>query len=241
VKARRLSSFIDALLRNRRPREFKADPEDAQAVRSAIELRAAEPGADEPTDEFVRDLQQRLQERVGPSAVPSAATAPGERAAQRDGARTLSRRRLLEGAGIAASAVVIGAVADHLIEGRPELQRGPQGVMVPDRGQWVTVASADRVASTRVTPFLTSDVAGFVVNENGALRGLSAICTHQGCVLHANMAAGRLDCPCHRAAFALDGKALFHEFAEALKPLPTLRVRRSGNSVQVLLPPRQTV
>ncbi|HXJ63251.1 MAG TPA: hypothetical protein VNN79_05815, partial [Actinomycetota bacterium] len=133
MKARRLSSFIDALLRNRRPRGFKADPEDAQAIRSAIELRAPKPGADEPTDEFVRDLQQRLRERVGPSAVPSAAPAPGE-GAQGDGARTLSRRRLLEGAGIAASAVLIGAVADHLIEGRPDLQQGPQGVMVPDGG-----------------------------------------------------------------------------------------------------------
>ncbi|HXJ63748.1 MAG TPA: Rieske 2Fe-2S domain-containing protein, partial [Actinomycetota bacterium] len=99
----------------------------------------------------------------------------------------------------------------------------------------------DRVASSRVTAFLTSDVAGFVVNENGALRGLSAICTHQGCVLHANVAAGRLDCPCHRAAFALDGKVLFHEFAEALRPLPTLRVRRTGNAVQVLVPPTHTV
>jgi len=240
VKARRLSSFIDALLRNRRPRGFKADPEDTQAIRAAIELRAGEAGADEPSDEFVRDLQERLRERVGPSALPSGEGATVEPTA-RKGPRTLSRRHLLEGAGIAASAAVIGGVADHLIEGRTALQRGPQGVMVPDQGRWVTVASADRVASTRVTPFLANGVAGFVVNENGALRGLSAICTHQGCVLHANAAAGRLDCPCHSAAFSLDGKVLFHEFTGALKPLPTLRVRRAGTAVQVFLPPPQTV
>jgi cytochrome b6-f complex iron-sulfur subunit len=97
------------------------------------------------------------------------------------------------------------------------------------------------VASTRVTPFLANGVAGFVVNENGALRGLSAICTHQGCVLHANAAAGRLDCPCHSAAFSLDGKVLFHEFTGALQPLPALRIRRAGTAVQVFLPPPQTV
>jgi Rieske Fe-S protein len=60
-------------------------------------------------------------------------------------------------------------------------------------------------------------------------------------VLHANEASERLDCPCHRAAFSLDGTVLFHEFPAPLKPLPTLQVRRSGNDVQVLLPPPQTV
>jgi cytochrome b6-f complex iron-sulfur subunit len=240
VKPRRLASFVDALLHGRRPRGFKADPEDVQAIRAAIELRASESGSAEPTDQFVRTLQDRLREQIGaPSALP-AEGAEVKKAVEKGnvGARMLSRRRLLEGAGIAASAALLGGVADHLIEGGPALQQGAQRPMVPDGGRWVTVASADRVASSRVTPFVMNDVAGFVVNENGALRGLSAICTHQGCVLHANAAAGRLDCPCHRAAFALDGKVLFHEFTEALKPLPTLRVRRAGTAVQVLLPPQ---
>jgi Rieske Fe-S protein len=54
------------------------------------------------------------------------------------------------------------------------------------------------------------------------------------------VAADRLDCPCHRAAFSLDGTVEFHEFAGPLKPLPTLQVRRAGNDVQVLLPPPET-
>lgn len=240
MKARRLSSFIDRLLGNRRPRGFKADPEDAEAIRAAIELRAAEPGADEPTDEFVRDLQVRLRERVGSPAPSSEEKADLERQPAKDGAR-ISRRHLLEGAGIAASAAVVGGIAEHLIEGRPSLQRGGQGVMVPDGGRWVTVASADQVASTRISPFSTNGVTGFLVNDNGALSGLSAICTHQGCILRANQAAGRLDCPCHRAAFAFNGDVLFHEFSGALDPLPALKVRRAGNGVQVFLPPTQTV
>ena len=243
MRPRRLSSFIEALLHDRKPRPFKADPEDVQAIRAAIELRAAEPSSAEPTDEFVRGLQQRLSERIGaPSALP-AEGAEVERTVEKpgSGARTLSRRRLLEGAGVAASAVVIGGIAEHLIEGRPALQEGAQEPMVPDGGQWVTVASADGVAASPITPFLKDDVAGFVVNEGGTLRALSGICTHQGCVLHANEASGRLDCPCHRAAFSLDGAVLFHEFAGPLKPLPTLMVRRDGGDVQVLLPPPETV
>jgi len=243
VKPRRLASFIEALVHGRRPRAFNADPEDVQAIRAAIELRAAEPGAGEPTDQFVRGLQDRLRERLGtPSALP-AEGAEVEGAVEKDGSggRTLSRRHLLEGAGIAAAAAVLGGIADHLIEGSPALEEGAQQPMVPDGGRWVTVASADRVAASQVTSFLSNDVAGFVVNEGGTLRALSGICTHQGCALHANAASGRLDCPCHRAAFSLDGTVLFHEFPEPLRPLPRLRVRRAGNDVQVLLPPHETV
>jgi cytochrome b6-f complex iron-sulfur subunit len=243
VKPRRLASFIDGLLHGRRPPAFNADPEDVQAIRAAIELRAAEPGAAEPTDQFVRGLQDRLRERLGaPSALP-AEGAEVESAVEKGGSggRTLSRRRLLEGAGIAASAAVLGGIAGHLIDGPPALQEGAQQPLVPDGGRWVTVASADRVAATPVTSFLKNDVAGFVVNEGGTLRAVSGVCTHQGCVLHANAASGRLDCPCHRAAFSLDGTVLFHEFAGPLRPLPKLMVRRTGNDVQVLLPPPETV
>jgi nitrite reductase/ring-hydroxylating ferredoxin subunit len=240
VKPRRLAAFIDALLHNEEPRAFKADAEDADAIRTAIELRAAEPGGAEPTDGFVRDLQDRLRERLGtPSALPREEE---KSAAEKEtsGARTLSRRRLLEGAGIAASAAVIGGIAERLIERTPPLQEGAQQPMVPDGGVWVTVASADGIDANPITPFLKNDVSGFVVNQGGTLRALSGICTHQGCVLRANVAAARLDCPCHRAAFSLDGTVKFHEFAGSLKPLPTLQVRRAGNNVQVLLPPPET-
>jgi cytochrome b6-f complex iron-sulfur subunit len=243
VRPRRLSSFIEALLHDRKPRPFKADPEDAQAIRAAVGLRAAEPAAAEPTDAFVRGLQDRLRDRLGaPSALPPEG-AEVERTVEEpgSGARTLSRRRVLEGAGIAASAVVIGGIAEHLIEGRPALQEGAQQPMVPDGGQWVTVASADGVDTSPITPFLKDDVPGFVVNEGGTLRALSGVCTHQGCVLRANQASGRLDCPCHRAAFSLEGTVLFHEFADPLKPLPTLMVRRDGSDVQVLLPPPENI
>jgi cytochrome b6-f complex iron-sulfur subunit len=70
---------------------------------------------------------------------------------------------------------------------------------------------------------------------------VSGVCTHQGCVLRANQGSARLDCPCHRAAFSLDETVLFHEFADPLKPLPTLMIRRDGSDVQILLPPPETV
>ena len=62
------------------------------------------------------------------------------------------------------------------------------------------------------------------------------MCTHQGCLLKHNEADGRLDCPCHRAAFSLTGEVLFHEFAGTLAPLPKVEVRDQDGNVEVFVP-----
>jgi hypothetical protein len=67
VSDRRLSSFIDALVAGRRPGAFKADPEDVEVLRTAIELRAARPGEAAPDEQFVSDLYQSLVERADSS------------------------------------------------------------------------------------------------------------------------------------------------------------------------------
>jgi hypothetical protein len=67
VSDRRLSSFIDALVAGRRPGAFKADPEDVEVLRTAIELRAARPGDATPDEQFVSDLYQSLAEQADSS------------------------------------------------------------------------------------------------------------------------------------------------------------------------------
>jgi hypothetical protein len=69
VSDRRLSSFIDALVAGRRPGAFKADPEDVEVLRTAIELRAARPGDATPDEQFVSDLYQSLAEQADSSPV----------------------------------------------------------------------------------------------------------------------------------------------------------------------------
>ncbi len=44
-----------------------------------------------------------------------------------------------------------------------------------------------------------------VVNHDGTLSALSAICTHMGCTVAYNKETGRIHCPCHGSEFALDG------------------------------------
>jgi len=62
MSGRGLRRFVEDLLGHRRPRPFAADPEDAGALRAAITLRAARPGAGEPSQEFVEGLHQRIVE-----------------------------------------------------------------------------------------------------------------------------------------------------------------------------------
>jgi hypothetical protein len=56
----RLGAFIEALVRDRRPKSFDADPGEAEMLRVAIALRAGRPGAGTPDERFVAELRRQL-------------------------------------------------------------------------------------------------------------------------------------------------------------------------------------
>jgi hypothetical protein len=95
VTGRRLSAFIDALATGRRPRRFRADPDDVALLQTAIELRAARPGEAKPDEQFVSNLHQRLSDQAASRAVP-------------DARPVTMRRGRLALAAVAASAVLVG-------------------------------------------------------------------------------------------------------------------------------------
>jgi cytochrome b6-f complex iron-sulfur subunit len=229
VRRRRFAAFVDALLGNRRPRPFEPQSDDADAMRAAIELRAAQPGATLPSPEFVADLHRRLAEEFDQPRPE--ATQPV--------ALPLTRRRALQGVTVAAAAAAIGVVVDRelLSSSDNSTTQANAKTLEPDRGTWQPVAASADVSAGQVTPFSTATTVGFVVNDGGNLRALSGVCTHQGCLLQHNAADGRLDCPCHRAAFSLEGKVLFHEFPGSLDPLPAVNVRDHDGNVEVYVPP----
>jgi nitrite reductase/ring-hydroxylating ferredoxin subunit len=196
------------------------DPEDSEELRAAIALRAARPGADLPSEEFVTRLRQELQDD-GDS---------GEKG------RRLSRRALIAAAGVAAGGIA-GATIDHALVGSGGSPNRPtQTAIVPDQTEWVAVASAAEVANGRATRFATPRLIGFVSEHGGEVVAVSGVCTHQGCLLQPNNVAGRLDCPCHRTAFGLDGRVLFSQLKDQPAPLPTLTTRRNGDTVEVQVP-----
>ncbi|MEX3648103.1 hypothetical protein ABFW11_21625, partial [Mycolicibacterium porcinum] len=80
---RGVRKYVDDLLAGRRPASFPADDFDAAQIRTAIELRAAEPGADEPRPEFVDGLKSRIAHQPSPGALRGAAPPHQRRPAAR--------------------------------------------------------------------------------------------------------------------------------------------------------------
>jgi hypothetical protein len=119
VTGRRLSAFIDALAAGRRPRRFRADPDDVVLLQTAIELRAARPGEAKPDEQFVSNLYQRLSDQAASRAVP-------------DARPVMLRRGRLMLAAVVASAVLVGGTvaateAFTATGATPPIAQAPQG------------------------------------------------------------------------------------------------------------------
>ena len=216
---RGLAGFVDALLGNRRPKPFAAEPDDVDAMRAAIELRAAQPGASLPRSEFVAELHHRLAEELAQPATGEVDV----------GGRQVSRRVLVTGTAAAAAAAVLGAVVDHELIS-PASKPAAQKELMPDSGAWTPVATSADVAEGQVVPFTTNSVVGFVSRSGERLRAVSGACTHQGCLLALDQAA--------RASFAASGEVISHELPQPLPPLPTMPAREQDGRIEVYLPPQ---
>jgi cytochrome b6-f complex iron-sulfur subunit len=215
-----IGRYVEDLLRSRRPRRFRAGPDDAAMARAAVTLRAARPGSGAPREEFVPQLHRRLAAELGPP-LPS---------------RPVSRRRMiLRTAGVAAGAAAAGAGIDHVVTTRSPLpgSAAEADALTPASGTWLTVASSADLPDGAVRQFTAGAVTGFVQRVGGRPHGVSGVCTHQGCRLALAPHPARLVCPCHGATFALDGSVLSHQFPVALAPLPRLPVREVDGDVQV--------
>ncbi len=127
--------------------------------------------------------------------------------------------------------------ADHLLDA-PGLEPAASAgtAIVPDQGSWQAVLASADLPDGAVHPFTLSTLTGFVERTAGQLRAVSGVCTHQGCRLVLAKAANELDCPCHNAAFALDGTVLRHRLTVQLTALPRIEVRESGGVVEVFAP-----
>src|SRR5262249_41216819 len=73
------------------------------------------------------------------------------------------------------------------------------------KGEWFPVLRLADVPPGTVRAFQAGVIIGHVLNEDGNLRALSAICTHMGCILDWNERTRQVDCPCHAASFDREG------------------------------------
>jgi len=221
-RSRRADRFVDAVADGEALTEGRLDdPEDVDALRVAVTLKAGQPAADLPSAEFVTNLRQQM--------VDEAATG---------GRRPVSRRVVLAAA---AGAVAAGAAAGVIID-RGVVRSGTKSSphtaaqLDPVDGEWLVVASESELAGGTPHAFATPALMGFVTATDAGVVAVSAACTHLGCILQANDGAGRFDCPCHRTAFGHDGRLLFSQLDTPPAPLTRLEVRSRAGNVEVLVP-----
>ena len=212
----RIAAFVDDLVRNRRPRRFKASADEMEALRGAAELRSVQPGADLPNRDFIERLGRQLRSQM---------EAPPAR-------HSVSRRALLRTAGFAAAAGVAGAAIERTIAAQPS---GQQATLTPDNGTWRAVAAVADVPAGQAMRFSSGPVEGVVVNDGGTIKAVSAVCTHQGCLLLLDAAAQRLRCPCHPTVFSVTGKLLSYHLATPPANLPGLQARVRDGQIEVLV------
>lgn len=224
MNPRGLRRYIDDLLRGRRPRPFRPDDFEAAQIRTAIDLQAAQPGADSPRPEFLADLHRRLAVQTE-DASPHAATRS-----------STTRRQVIVGTSAAAAAAVAAVSVDRLVTRGETPPVDTSTELTPNAGTWQKVAASADVPDGAVHRFDLGSVIGFVRRVNGKAEAVSGVCTHQGCKLWFDAPEARLRCPCHSTSFAPTGQVLTHQLPIAPKPLPLLQVREVDGVIEVLAP-----
>jgi nitrite reductase/ring-hydroxylating ferredoxin subunit len=213
-----LDRHVEDLLQDRRPeRTPLADEAALRARQTAAMLRAAKPGAGLPTKEFLERMQGSIRESVG------------ERSARPQPAARPSRRSLLltGAAGIAAG--VAAAVGIDRLGKSPAL---PTRQQLVENGSWKAVkALADLPEATPVA-FRAGAIEGFLIRHGQEVKGLSAVCTHMGCILNYSKFRDQFECPCHGATFKKNGQAT-DQYDTPLPTLPSLQVRIQRGQVEV--------
>jgi nitrite reductase/ring-hydroxylating ferredoxin subunit len=209
--AERFDGYLDALLGDGRPRPDAVDDRDeAEMARMAAELAATgRPDVESaPDPAFVEQLRLRMREAdTGIDAIrvpPPVREQPSEEGAAR---WRLSRRQLLQAGFGAAAGMAAGVIGISLVgEAQRRSMAGDDEPLVSGEGFWTEVARLAEVPPGSAVRFTTAAFDGFVVNDAGAVRALSSVCTHMGCTLHFRPDWQDLRCPCHGASFGLDGR-----------------------------------
>jgi cytochrome b6-f complex iron-sulfur subunit len=235
MNARGLRSYLDDLLRGRRPKNFAPDDFEAAQMRTAIDLQASRPGADEPRPEFLAELNRRLAVQMDGTSESASTPKPAWLRA--------NRRQVIVGSSAAATAAVAAVSVDRLLLGRDADRRAPTEAaeeLVPNDGSWQQVAASTEVPEGAMHPFDLGSIVGFVRRVDGRVEGVSGVCTHQGCRLWFDAPDDRLRCPCHSTSFSKEGQVLTHQLPIAPKPLPKLEVREAGGVIEVFSPPSAT-
>ena len=224
MNARGLRKYIDDLLRGRRPKAFAPDDFETAQIRTAIELRAARPGDDEPRPEFLNDLHARLAEQMTGAPKEVMPPADTEHDAPPGHRRDVGRRGRCGHGGIRrpprhrrSNRSARGLRATHT-------QRLDAGCA------WRPVPMCPTGSCTPSTSVRSTDSCVGSTARSKPYRGCARI-KAAGC--GSTHPTTNLHCPCHTTSFAPSGQVLTHQLPIAPKPLPSLMVREVAGAIEV--------
>lgn len=213
-------AFLDHLVSDRQPSDRAHTGEDAQERLLAAQVRLTREGVEEPTQTFL----ERLEQTVGHAVA---------REARRRRKPAVSRWQFLRTAATLAGGAGLGIAG---VEGVAAARENGQPHELVEAGneRWYAVATEDEVLPGGIKSFTAGGVMGFLLNTNGSLHAVSAICTHMGCRLKPSgspRAAQELRCLCHGSRFNSHG-----EVTAGLAPtaLPSIAVRVENGMVYAL-------
>jgi Rieske Fe-S protein len=138
-----------------------------------------------------------------------------------DAGPLLDRRTVVTGAAVAAAAcAAAGCGAGSATGGTAP---------TADAAAVTTTAVGNGSAGTKLGPVADVPVGGGVVYQDlevvvtqpeaGRYEGLSAVCTHTGCIVD-KVANSLIECPCHGSRYHLDGTVARGPAPRALAPRP---------------------
>jgi hypothetical protein len=118
MRGRQTDRFVDDILADRPPENFPASSADAAVLRVAIALRAGQPGADHPNEQFVQGLHRQLAALAYREDPPVSFLQVGSKpprtantSERRVPIRVVRRRLAMAGAAAAAVILAIGTIA----------------------------------------------------------------------------------------------------------------------------------
>lgn len=195
-KVARLDAYLDGLSAEQQPASGSLSAQELQERQLAAQLRLAREGVEAPRPEFLRALERQVAAAVAQQG--------------RERRRGLSRSGFLRAAATLAGGAGLGVAGVEGLAVIDEAQR-PHDLVVQGNERWYAVALDGEVPPGGVKPFRAGGVMGFLLNTEGRLHAVSAVCTHMGCLLkpagpaHAPTA---LQCLCHDSRFNLRGEVV---------------------------------
>jgi len=132
-----------------------------------------------------------------------------------DGEKPVAKRRDILNLAIAGSTAAFGAAAGYPVVRFLDF-RERRAVGFAEAGRL-----EDFPSGTARTVLLGDRPALVLRLPNGELRAYGALCSHLKCVVRYSAERNRIECPCHRGVYSVDGKVVS---GPPPKPLDTLKV-----------------